>query len=525
MKKVFLVLILVLSIQSFGNQIDVWTYPPETISSDNVDATNLSLAADENGNAIGVWIENGVVVSRSKLLNQSWDPLVALSVNGASSAQIVVDPSGNATAVWVESNSVKTADKPFGGSWSSESSLSLASSSEPQIAVCSNGDIVAVWVEGGVIKSSTKLFGGSWSATPDTLSSSGASFPQVAIGNNGDVFATWHAQDSQTLINTVYVSTKSISGSWSTEAPISSSNQNSAYAKIAVDASGNATAIWFGYNISNQIYSNVQVQSAYYQEEDLTWSTPESISTGGIANPGNLMSQIFYSSSGFPAAVWTNSYDGSNYAVQSSQRTMLQSWLEPSTLAKYTYAYSIDLAISNVNDLFVAYMANDQFTSDTSIYTRESQVCPDVGCGWSVPTLLSTGSSNGYPEITAVITGGTTTNAIAAWISFNGTNKIIQSVTGSGTLVIPPSNPAVSQSVYDSGLFDEYYNTITWSPSSDPNLSGYLIYRNGMSLTYLSSDVLSYIDHNQGQNVPVTYGIAALDSDNSESSIVYVSFP
>lgn len=525
MKKIFLVLILALTIQSFSNEIDVWTYPPEIISSDKVDASDLHLAADDNGNAVGVWIENGVLVSRSKLLNQPWDSLITLSNNGASSAQFVVDPIGNATAVWVENNSVKTADKPFGGSWSSASSLSLLNSSEPQIAVRSNGDIVAVWVEANVIKSSTKLFGGNWSATPDTLSSSGASFPQVAIGNNGDVFVTWHGQDSQTLINTVYVSTKFISGSWSTVAPISSSNQNSAYAKIAVDATGNATAIWFSYDVSNQIYSNVQLQSVYYQSADLTWSAPEAISTGGIANPGNLIAQICYSNLGFPTAVWTNSYDGSNYTIQSSQRTIRQGWLEPANLAKNLYAYSIDLAISSANDLFVAYMTNDPMNSNTSIYTRESQVCPDVGCGWSMPTLLSIGSSNGYPELTAVIIGGTTTNAIAAWISFDGTNKIIESVTGSGTLVIPPSNPAVSQNVYNSGLFDEYYNTVTWSPSSDPNLSGYLIYRNGVSLTYLSSDVLSYIDHNQGQNVPVTYGVAALDVDNSESSIVYVSFP
>ncbi|MBS0652348.1 MAG: hypothetical protein JSR39_02350 [Verrucomicrobia bacterium] len=524
MKRILSALCLCVSAHLMSNEIDSWSSPPTTISSGGVDASEPHIGMDTSGNVVAAWLENGLVVSRSKPLNNPWDTLATLSGASATSPQLVVDPSGNATAVWVEGGAVKTANKPFGGSWSSATSLSASSSSAPQIAVRSNGDLVAVWVEGGLIKSSTHLFGGSWSAA-DTLSASGADSPQVAIGDDGTVFAVWHAQNGVSLIQNIFASSKAIAGSWSAAATISNADTNSVLPQIAVDPNGNATAVWFTYNLSGSIYSSVQVQAVSYSATALAWSSPIALSSSGQENPANLALQVLYSNTGLPVAAWSNSLDGASFRVEATQRDTFGQWTSPFTLAASLYSYSIDMAVSPIGDLFVVYMTFDPGTSSAVIQTRESHIGGTNAGGWTSPVTISMGTSNAFPEIAAVITGGTDTNGATAWLSFDGSNNLLQTSTGSGTLVIPPSSPAVTQNVNQFGVFSEYFNTITWSASTDPNLAGYIVYRGNEILSFVDSGTLSYIDNNQVQNGAVTYGVSAVDNANTESEVVTVTFP
>ncbi|MBS0606595.1 MAG: hypothetical protein JSR57_06570 [Verrucomicrobia bacterium] len=524
MKRILSALCLCVSAHLIGNEIDSWSSPPTTISSGGVDASDPHIGMATSGDIVAAWLENGLVVSRSKPLSNPWDTLATLSGNGATSPQLAVDPSGNATAIWVEGGAVKTANKPSAGSWSSATSLSASSSSAPQIAVRSNGDLVAVWVEGGVIKSSTQLFGGSWSAA-DTLSASGADSPQVAIGDNGDVFAVWHAQNGISLIETIYTATKAIAGSWSAAATISDANTNSVIPQIAVDPNGNATAIWFSYNLSGSDYTNVKVQSAAYSATSFSWSSPVALSEAGKKNPASLQLQVLYNNTGLPVVAWSNSFDGATFQVDTTQRDNAGTWSQPFTLATSLYAYTIDMAVSPVGDLFVVYMNYDPGSSSVVIQTRESHIGGVGAGGWTGPVLLSTGTSNAFPEITAVVTGGTDSNAASAWLSFDGSNNLLQAVTGTGTLVIPPSTPAVVQNVNSFGVFNEYFNTVTWSASTDPNLAGYIVYRGNDILTFVDSGTLSYVDNNQVQNGTVTYGVSAIDNNGTESAVITVTFP
>lgn len=525
MKRILSALCLCVSAHLIGNEIDTWSSPPETISSTGVNASDPHLGMDTSGNVVAAWLESGQVVSRSKPLNNPWDTLATLSGTGATSPQMVVDPSGNATAVWVESGSVKTANKPSGGSWSSATSLSTSNSSVPQIAVRSNGDLVAVWIESGVVKSKTKLFGGSWSSA-DTLSGSGADSPQVAIGNNGDAFVVWHAQNGISLIETIYSANRPNGGSWTAASTISNASENSVQPQIAVDPTGNATAIWYTYSLSGSNYFNVVLKASSYSSTSFAWETPMQMSESfGKKNPADLQSQVLYSETGLPMVSWTNSSDGATFHINTTQRGTDGVWTTPFTLATSLYAYSINMAISPVGDLFVAYMTYNPASSSVVIETRESHVGGVGAGGWTGPLVLSTGTSNGFPGITAVVTGGTDANGAAAWLNFDGSNNILQAVTGTGTLVIPPSSPGVTQNFNDFGIFKEYYNTITWSASTDPNLAGYIIYRGNDILTFIDSGTLQYVDNNQVQNGSVVYGVSAIDNSGTESAVMTVSFP
>lgn len=508
-----------------GNEINSWTFPPTTISSVGVDASDPHIGMASSGDAVAVWLENGEVVSKSKPLGNPWDTLAILSGSGAASPQLAVDPNGNATVVWIEGGGVKTANKPSGGSWSSAFDLSLSSSSSPQIAVGSNGDLVAVWIESGVIRSKTKLFGGSWSLSADILSTAGADSPQVSIGDNGDVFAVWHAQNGISFIETIYSATKTIAGSWSSATTISDPNTNSVFPQIAADSNGNATAVWFIYQLSGSTYSNVIVQATSYSAADFIWNTPQPLSDAGEKNPAKLKSQVAYSNTGLPVAAWSNSYDGATFQIEVSQNNPSGIWTDPMTLAYSLYAYTIDMAVNPIGDLFVAYMNYDSDSSSVVIETRESRVSGAGAGGWTTPSILSTGTDNAFPEITSVVTGGTDANAATAWLRSNGSNNEVQAVTGNGSLVIPPSNLAVTQQVNSFGVFDEYFNTITWSASTDPNLASYVVYRGNKILSFVDPGFLSYVDNNQEQNGTVTYGVSAIDYFGSESAVITVTFP
>ena len=88
----------------------------------------------------------------------------------------------------------------------------------PEIAVDANGNVTAVWGRDGLsnrfIQASTKPFGSNWQATPDTLSQTGIdSFvPQIAVDPSGNATAVWRSFEVGGSI--IVASTKPFGGSW-----------------------------------------------------------------------------------------------------------------------------------------------------------------------------------------------------------------------------------------------------------------------------------------------------------------------
>lgn len=527
MKRILLALCLCTYMHLTAEEIDTWSSPPDTISSTGVNSSNPRVGMDENGNVVAVWIENDVVVSKTKLLGGSWSTATTLSSTGSTDPQLVVDPtSGDATAIWEDSGAIKTKSKPFGSAWGSTTTLALTGSSSPQIAIdSSTGDVVAVWVTAGLVESKTKLFGGIWSLVADTLSSANSAAPQIAIGSEGTAVVTWHTLNGISSIYNVNSANKLIGGLWSTATIVSDPAFNSVYPQVAVDQDGNALAVWFRYNLNGSIYSNVFLQSSTLPSAG-SWSTPVDVSTdAGIRNPANLASKVILNGSTSGLAIWTNSVDGSAYSICSSGTTDLIHWDAPSILDRSIYSYGIDATNNSIGDAFGIYMTYDSGSDSVSINTTESRVGGTNEGYWTNSVQISDNANNGFPQIKSVITSGTDCNAIAAWVSSDGSNTIIQASTGTGTLVEPPSSLSVAQLMNDREVFQEYYNVLSWTGSPDPNLVAYGIYRNGLLIGALPASEVSYIDSDQPQNGPVTYGVSALDNAGTESAIITATFP
>lgn len=524
MKNILCVFFAILTFSHLHSANVNWSSPPTTLSGTSVDASNHQVAIDTNGNAAAVWVESNVVKASTKPVSGSWTPAVTISASGASSPALVSDSNGNLTAVWIASNGVTTAaSKPFSGSWSSTTALSGTNASSPTLCVDAAGNVVAAWVRAGNVETSTKLFGMNWQ-TKVTLSSNTAATPNIAIGGSGSnirAAVVWQGVSGGN--NVVYVSTKLISGAWSSPLIISDTSHQAAQPKVAVDANGNVLAVWYAYDITGLSYTNVGLKSAERLSSTATWGAFSCLSRPGIRNPSTLCARVAFDSIGNAIALWTTSFDDETFTIQSAVKPVNENWgdtldLETSNL----YSYSADLSVTPFGDVLATYM----FYNGASllIQTAESDINDFMNNFWSVPVTISLGTGNAFPKIAASISSNTI-HAAVVWADNNGVNNTIVASTGSKALVLPPSNLTVSQNVNNFGVFNSYYNTINWNASSDPNVVGYLIFRNGAFIGQVTADVLQFIDDNRALNGAVRYGVSAINAENTQSTTVFVNFP
>lgn len=494
-----------------------------TLSTAAQTGSDPQIATDANGNVIAVWVENGTIKSKTKLLNMSWSSTVTISGSTASSPRLVSDANGNAAAVWIENGVPKGATKPFGGSWTASTSLSTSGSTTPAIAVDSAGDVIAAWARNGGIETSTKLFGGAWQ-TRVIISGTASTLPSIAIGgSSASTRAVLAWNDTSSGTNVVYSSTKLISGAWSTKQIISDINHNAGYASVAVDANANATAVWYRYDVSNSNYSQVALQFASRPIATGVWSASSDISQPGIRNPALLFAKVGYDAFGNAVAVWNTSFDDATYNIESAVKPVGENWSEPvDFVLENLYASDFDVATSSFGDALTVYM----FYNGVDLYLQSTEANFNgfMNNLWSLPINISVGTDYGFPHAAATVTGNAI-NAAAIWIHFDGVRNVVQAVTGSRSLVIPPSSLSVTQNSNNFGVFIEYYNTVNWSGSTDPNLAGYLIYRNGLLIGEAAASDTHFVDHNRVQSGAVTYGVAAINNQQVQSKIVTVNYP
>lgn len=524
MKKILCVLFMFLAFSHLYSSSNVnWSSPPEILSGVNMDSSDPQVAIDAHGDAVAVWIENNLVKSSTKTVNGNWTPELVISASGASSPRLVSDSNGNAIAVWVENGVIKGATKPFNGNWSTPTSLSGTGASSPTIGIDTAGNVIAAWVRGNNIETSTKLFGMNWQ-TRVTITSTAAANPSIAIGgtnSNTRAVLVWQGTSGGT--NVVFSSTKLISASWSSAQVISETTHGAVRPFVAVDSNANALAIWYAYDFVGSNYINVVVKSAARVASTGTWGAVSDLSAPGIRNPANLTARIVFDRIGNAIALWNTSFDDETFTIQSSVKPVNGNWSDTVDLVSSNlYAYSAELAATAFGDVLGLYL----FYNGNSLLIQsvESDINGFLNNFWSLPITISLGTNNAYPKIAASINGNVIHTA-AVWENFNGVHNLIVASTGSKTLVLPPTNLCVTQSLHNFGVFTEYYNTLSWHASVDPNVVGYLIFRNGLFIGQVDADVLQFVDDNRTANGAVTYSVTAIDGQLTQSATVSINFP
>ncbi|VAX04681.1 hypothetical protein MNBD_GAMMA20-727, partial [hydrothermal vent metagenome] len=355
------------------------------IETDDAGAASApQVALDTNGNAIAVWAQNdgtrNNIWANRYVVGSGWGNAELIETDdkgNASDPQITLDANGNALAVWAQSDGTRAniwANRyVVGNGWGKAELVetdNTGSATGPQIALDANGNAMAVWVQNDATRSSIwanrYVVGNGWGTAEFIIARSAASgFPQIAMDAKGNALAVWMwAQDEGTGIS-IWANHYVAGTGWGAAELIDTGGTlSSGWPQIAMDAKGNALAMWFqddgtGFNILANRY-----------EVGSGWGSAELIDTGG------RWPQIAMDANGNALAVWTQN-DGTR---------------------------------SNI-------WANRYL----------------VGSGWDTSELIETGNEGDVwmPQIAVDANG----NAQAVWVQFGGTRRSIWAnryVAGSG---------------------------------------------------------------------------------------------
>lgn len=486
--------------------------PPVALSTSRVDASNPQVVIDQEGTITAAWIENGVIITRSKSIRDSWSRSVSLSGSGATSPSLGIDAKGNITALWNEKGMILTCACQKGKSWGDISYLSLAQASAPQLAVSSCGNAAVAWEREGYIEAATLPVGGKWtSAQP--ISDTMANNPAVAVNDAGQVVAVWHsALNAQDAI----VGRMGSLSSWQDMLTVYSDSLSHNYPRVVIDSDGDATAAWFQYDTDGTVYTDVQVLTSNFSST--SWDIPPlHLSNAGLRNPANLSLRLVSDPFGNMIAAWSNSYDGATFAVETAMKSSGGKWSETVTLTLMDlYAFTADAATCASGDTLVTFMSLNG--SSLSIYATTSELAGIVPNYWETSALLSQGEENGYPRC-AFASFNSTLQAAAVWIGFDGNSQNIQVLYGSGADLLPPASLSVVSKTKSYDIFTDHYNVLSWTASPSSNINSYLIYRNGIFCMQTDAKTLQIEDHNRDANESITYGVAAMGNDYTVSPI------
>ncbi len=298
----------------------------ETIDNTSMGAQMPQVAIDGNGNALVVWVQEGVGVFGllgyndiyvSRFDGMAWGAPEALdTINEiANLPQVAFDSDGNAVVVWSQYSGSGGTDNIYANrfdaatlSWQGASLIEFddtGRATDPQIAFDGSGNALSVWrqSESNDFGSRTHIqanrFDGaglSWGAPVliENDNTSSALVPSLAMNSSGNAMAVWAFLNSATG-NTLYAS-RFDGVSWDTPLKISNLGNVFDQPQVAVDASGNAVAVWI---------DNGAVLTSRF--DGVAWSSVETISN---ASGNASRAQVGFDSSGNPVAIWEQNRAG-----------------------------------------------------------------------------------------------------------------------------------------------------------------------------------------------------------------------
>ena len=216
---------------------------------------SLSASISTSGNEVAAWLVGGVQIALRSPSGVWQTPVKVATIGSPANLQAKLDAQGNGIAVWSDMTAtgsvVEAVAWTAGGAFGNVVQLSQPDPSEfaPDLAVNEAGTGIVVWSaatsSGSTsrqIESSTRPAGGNWSAmtavSPLLPLTSSA---RVALDGSGGATAVWQ----QGATYGMYAATRPAGGAWSSATEIETANPSFAgQISVATDAAGNATATW-----------------------------------------------------------------------------------------------------------------------------------------------------------------------------------------------------------------------------------------------------------------------------------------
>jgi hypothetical protein len=224
------------------------------------------VAVDADGNALAVWVQQStsgpagsLIYSNRYTPGSGWAAEQQIGTIDSASPQIAIDASGNGLAVWAQqdgmSANIRFNRYTAGMGWGMEDQVVMDDTgigfSDPQIAMDADGNALAVWYQSdrstSNVKASRYTPGMGWDADEFIESGTGvAGFPEIAIDANGNAIAVWHQEDGMIGSSppSIRANRYTAGAGWGVDEAIETGDGFALYPRVAIDADGNAFAIW-----------------------------------------------------------------------------------------------------------------------------------------------------------------------------------------------------------------------------------------------------------------------------------------
>jgi len=389
------------------------------IEAGNEDASGPQVAFDASGNAVAVWFQsdgtNGRIWASWYVPTQGWATPELISPAMVTSAvpRVGADSSGNAIAVWRQQTGLFGAwanRYTPGTGWGTAEGIgaidTAAGDFAIEVAVNPDGDAMSVWHQGDGMRKNiwANRFAsvGGWQTAELIESENGgdAKNPQVAVDANGNAIAVWQQNDG--MDNYAAANRYTPGGGWGTDLSIDNAPGVSSRPQVASDAAGNAIAVWPGIGVRANRYA-----------QGVGWGTAEDIRsdmTGGLGAP-----EVAVSPDGHAIAVWPQT-DGTRANLWANRYEPGSGW-GTAELIESDDAGGVQwprVAIDPNGDAVAVWHQSDG--TRTNIWAN--QYVADLG--WATAELIETEDLGDAerPQV-AVDPDG---NAIAVWYQDDGTH-------------------------------------------------------------------------------------------------------
>jgi PKD domain-containing protein len=296
-------------------------------------------AIDAAGNAIAVWKLEGtndvVQAAVRPAAQEDWAAPDDLSDAGQDAGEpaVTMNEAGEAIAVWTRldgTDTVQGAVRPAGGEWADPDDLSAPGqdAGEPDVAIDETGEGVGVWrrYNGSnfIVQGAVRPVVGEW-GQPDDLSASGRDgmSPVVAINVSVGAVAMWDRSDGADL--RVQATVRPPDSDWPKPDTISAAGEDAGLAEVALDAAGNAVAV-FGrngddgpfvqasaYDFAGPRLSDLRIPATGAVGEPVTFgvssfdvfpfATSWTFGDGGPGASGNTVSHVYAAPGAYPVTV------------------------------------------------------------------------------------------------------------------------------------------------------------------------------------------------------------------------------
>jgi hypothetical protein len=393
------------------------------IETDNAgSAIYPQVAFDSSGNALAVWHQSDGtrtnIWANRYTSGSGWGSAVLIETdNGvAYYPQVAINSSGNAPAVWYQRDGTRLsiyANRYTSGSgWGTAVLIETDNAGDaqrPQVAIDSSGNATSVWYQSDGTReniwSNRYTSGTGWGTAVliETDNAGDAEYPQVAIDSSGNATAVWQQSDG-TRNNIRANHYTSVSG-WGTPVLIETDNGDGYRPQVAIDSSGNATAVWHQYGTRSNIWANRYTSGT-------GWGTAVLIETDNAGDA--YRPQVAIDSSGNAAAVWYQR-DGTRNNIWSNRYTSGTGW-----------GTAVLIETDNAGDAEYPQVAMDSSGNaialwqqwDGTRYNILANRCPS-GAGWGTAEIIETDNLGdaSSPQVAFDSTG----NAMAVWHQSDGT--------------------------------------------------------------------------------------------------------